>query len=615
MIRLRKKLLLLLVFSILLLSYLGYEIVKAIDFNHNRALYLSSIIKFNNVSVHEIIPINTSVKVNSVRYNTSDLFRLTKRSNHHNFNILQNPQIPTCGSRKGSSISILVLVIGPADHFEHRDAIRKSWANTDFIGIDLGVMFLLGTTDDWNVNSKIRKESSLFKDLLQENFIDSRQNNTLKVIMGFKWTSMYCENVNFILKVNDNTVVNSNSLLNKLKSVQSETDELENVIMGDLVVGAAVNRNKQSMYYISELEYNKTVYYPYCQEAAYILTFKLATALYDLSEYVFWPPFSYSYEDIYIGTLAVSLGAHFVQIAPYFETFTFEKIKSSRRKENLLFVHVEQAYEIRRAWVALNPNETRALKPSIEPFDSNKLAVNVNPIPTTEHGTIKFNLGNFLKMEHCINSHNAKLVLNPYIRECKSNTQLLLLALVIVSPDSFKKRMMIRNTWAQKDLYGKVLQVVFVMGLSKNETVNRLIRQEFQTYQDIVQEDFYDSYGILTAKVIAGFKWASSFCKSAYFVLRVNDDVFVNIPVLSIYLSNLRRATMHERSLRNIMLGNLYPRSVVMRNESNKFYISQDEYSQSFYYPYFEGLFEYTSFLASIDSWIISKIKKKVLLT
>ena len=46
--------------------------------------------------------------------------------------------------------------------------------------------------------------------------------------------------------------------------------------------------------------------------------------------------------------------------------------------------------------------------------------------------------------------------------------------------------------------------------------------------QDILQWDFIDHYRNLTIKSILGLKWASDFCSTAKFVVKLDDDVFFN---------------------------------------------------------------------------------------
>ena len=53
-------------------------------------------------------------------------------------------------------------------------------------------------------------------DLVQENFVDSYRNLTLKTLMAIRWASTYCSNANFVLKIDDDVLVNPSPLLEYL---------------------------------------------------------------------------------------------------------------------------------------------------------------------------------------------------------------------------------------------------------------------------------------------------------------------------------------------------------------------------------------------------------------
>ena len=50
--------------------------------------------------------------------------------------------------------------------------------------------------------------SNLFKDIIQETFLDDYWNNTMKTIMGFNWVSTICPGAKYVLCVDDNYIVN-----------------------------------------------------------------------------------------------------------------------------------------------------------------------------------------------------------------------------------------------------------------------------------------------------------------------------------------------------------------------------------------------------------------------
>jgi hypothetical protein len=53
--------------------------------------------------------------------------------------------------------------------------------------------------------------------------------------------------------------------------------------------------------------------------------------------------------------------------------------------------------------------------------------------------------------------------------------------------------------------------------------------QEQALNNDIVQEDFLDTYRNLTFKTVSGLKWVTRYCRQARYTLKIDDHVFVNM--------------------------------------------------------------------------------------
>ncbi|XP_055378511.1 beta-1,3-galactosyltransferase 1-like isoform X2 [Condylostylus longicornis] len=86
------------------------------------------------------------------------------------------------------------------------------------------------------------------------------------------------------------------------------------------------------------------------------------------------------------------------------------------------------------------------------------------------------------------------------------------------------------------------VKVVFLIGRGGpnnfvgNETISRL-KVESEQYGDLIQEDFVDTYNNLTLKSVMMLKWIQQKClKKMKFVLKCDDDTFVNVPNLLHFL-------------------------------------------------------------------------------
>lgn len=168
----------------------------------------------------------------------------------------------------------------------------------------------------------------------------------------------------------------------------------------------------------------------------------------------------------------------------------------------------------------------------------------------------------------------------------KSKNELLFISFVIIAPHFFEKRNQIRNTWANKQFYND-LRNMFVIGLSKNETVNALIREEFDIHQDLLQiENLTDSYHVINIKIMKSFKWISTYCSNAKYILRICDDVIVNTPKL---INDFRHDSFYKYK-ENKMFGMTLSGIGPDHNPSSKWYVSVLEFNKT-YPPEYNGIY------------------------
>ena len=185
-----------------------------------------------------------------------------------------------------------------------------------------------------------------------------------------------------------------------------------------------------------------------------------------------------------------------------------------------------------------------------------------------------------------VNPHNFKYRLNsPEI--CSRGSDVLLW--IHSSPDHFRNRIFIRNTWGNpKNFIGnhhRKVSLVFFLGMSTNKTVQVAVEYERELYSDIVQETFLDSYQNLTYKAIMGCKWTSHYCKSAAMIVKTDDDAFVDTTSLFNIIDKMRS---EGRFFYNTLLCHVWSHSAVRR--SGKWKVTLEQYSEKFYPPYCSGL-------------------------
>lgn len=104
------------------------------------------------------------------------------------------------------------------DHFEQRQEIRKTFGSIKRIDTkSIRTVFMLGQSLNSTKQESIANESKHFQDIVQGNFIDSYRNLTYKHIMAYHWINTNCRHVDFIMKIDDDTMVNMYKIVDYLK--------------------------------------------------------------------------------------------------------------------------------------------------------------------------------------------------------------------------------------------------------------------------------------------------------------------------------------------------------------------------------------------------------------
>lgn len=118
--------------------------------------------------------------------------------------------------------------------------------------------------------------------------------------------------------------------------------------------------------------------------------------------------------------------------------------------------------------------------------------------------------------------HDFKYVINnDYICKTEIGNSVELFVMILTSIQNQVSRSALRNTWL-KYTSNNTASVRYAFLLGKNE----LPIDEFGT------KNFVDTYHNLTYKTIMGFRWATKYCPNAQFVMKVDDDMWVNVPQL-----------------------------------------------------------------------------------
>ncbi|XP_056014233.1 beta-1,3-galactosyltransferase 1-like [Ostrea edulis] len=154
---------------------------------------------------------------------------------------------------------------------------------------------------------------------------------------------------------------------------------------------------------------------------------------------------------------------------------------------------------------------------------------------------------------------------------------------------NFEQRHAIRSTWGNVSSVPTTVLVRFLLGRTTNTTLQDIAATENQLYNDIVFEDILETYENLTLKSIAMLRWALLHCHQIRYLLKIDDDMFLNLPRL------LETLTKYPKV--NSIVGCKVSRSVPFRSSLSKWSVSRALYPDDYYPDYIAG----TAYLISGD--------------
>ncbi|XP_008583813.1 PREDICTED: UDP-GlcNAc:betaGal beta-1,3-N-acetylglucosaminyltransferase 7, partial [Galeopterus variegatus] len=264
-------------------------------------------------------------------------------------------------------VYLLVVIKSVITQHDRREAIRRTWGHQqESAGRGRGAvrtLFLLGTASKQEERTHYQQllayEDRLYGDILQWDFLDTFFNLTLKEIHFLKWFDIYCPNVPFIFKGDDDVFVNPTNMLEFLADRQPQ----EYLFVGDVLQSARPIRKKENKYYIPGVLYSKASYPPYAGGGGFLMTGSLARRLHHACDTVELFPI----DDVFLGMCLEVLG---VQPMGHegFKTFGISRNHNSRlNKEPCFFrsvivVHKFMPAELLAMWGLVHGNLTCSLK-------------------------------------------------------------------------------------------------------------------------------------------------------------------------------------------------------------------------------------------------------------
>ncbi|XP_075132176.1 beta-1,3-galactosyltransferase 2-like [Leptodactylus fuscus] len=203
-------------------------------------------------------------------------------------------QSDKCKNRK--PFLVIMVCVGSHD-VETRHTIRETWGNESIYDVDVVRIFLVGLPQVASDRTQLllEEESEAFGDIIQQDFMDTYYNLTLKTLMGMEWVAKFCSSASYVMKADVDIFLNVDYLVHEL--LHPDLPVRNNYFTGDIIRYAIPKRNKASKWYMPKEIYPKNLLPPYCTGPGYVFSADLAKKIYDVAQIIRVIPM----EDAFIG--------------------------------------------------------------------------------------------------------------------------------------------------------------------------------------------------------------------------------------------------------------------------------------------------------------------------
>ncbi|KAM7394758.1 hypothetical protein PAMP_021544 [Pampus punctatissimus] len=176
------------------------------------------------------------------------------------------------------------------------------------------------------------------------------------------------------------------------------------------------------------------------------------------------------------------------------------------------------------------------------------------------------------------------LINQPHV--CDEKPFLLLVVKSLVP--HFERRQAIRETWGRVGvLANQTVATVFLLGNTMSvdhfPDLLELLGHEAELHRDLLQWDYRDTFFNLTLKEILFLEWFNQHCPQAQYVLKGDDDVFVNTLKIIDFLEGLPKT-----KARDLFIGDVIINAGPHRDRKLKYFIPESIFV-GLYPPYAGG--------------------------
>ncbi|KAJ3647350.1 hypothetical protein Zmor_019234 [Zophobas morio] len=172
---------------------------------------------------------------------------------------------------------LMVMVCSRPDGFEIRRAIRDTWGQKH---TNASVFFLVGEVKSRRLQNKLEAESEEFADIIQERFVDTYNNLTLKSVHMLKVFKIYCaDTYKYLMKVDDDLYFNLDATVTHLQHRPYQ----RNTLIGRVRSQTAPYRGSSSKWYMPYKWYPDSIYPDFLCGPGYLMSADVVDKLFKCS--------------------------------------------------------------------------------------------------------------------------------------------------------------------------------------------------------------------------------------------------------------------------------------------------------------------------------------------
>jgi len=149
------------------------------------------------------------------------------------------------------------------------------------------------------------------------------------------------------------------------------------------------------------------------------------------------------------------------------------------------------------------------------------------------------------------------------------------------------------------------LKHVFFVGYDEKLNYS-LLRQESRVFNDLIMVNVKDNYFNILEKNLAAFDWVLKMCSNVFYVIKLDDDVFVNVNLL---LNHLLTHKELNPKVEHFTYCNLITNAKPIREKKSKWNVNSKAYPFEVYPPYCEGF----AYITNINTLKLMKQQSEII--